>query len=410
MRELKGLVLAVVVVKCDAGAFESVRVHVPTQRIGVTVVDSTQRRILDGARFSQAPWVLDHRSAAFGQPTEVRSTDGHALLALWASEEIARLEDPSVEFFDKIYSGFVPRSFSGLRCGHSRRGCSRGTRWPAGCAPTRLALLARRDRRSAAATQHDEHASRRMSPTRPEVCSSHLEERNRALWLGRGNRGRELRFPSLLTQPWSPRLFAAMCRRPATHLLARDEDLPRATRVFSCAPFCSRTTRIRGKHKVPVQVSPKSSRATTVFSSDSRRCFPNHVCRRRLAREPGVSRTPAPKPRLRASVDTCHTVTRHAKFADMGTSDIPTRVVASAREAAIKAGVDITLLERNLREPAAQRVQRLDALRRFRERVQARSVAPQVRDALNRQRLQEKVAALGFSASDLPCSWPPDGD
>lgn len=64
-------------------------------------------------------------------------------------------------------------------------------------------------------------------------------------------------------------------------------------------------------------------------------------------------------------------------------------------EAAIGLGIDVTLIERNLRLTPLQRIRQLDAHLRYCERVQRRTVAPELRRALERARMLEKLTALG---------------
>ncbi len=64
-------------------------------------------------------------------------------------------------------------------------------------------------------------------------------------------------------------------------------------------------------------------------------------------------------------------------------------------DAAIEAGVDVSLLLRNLRLTPAQRIAQLQSLLRFQADVQERTVPAPVRAALEARRLREKLDALG---------------
>lgn len=75
-------------------------------------------------------------------------------------------------------------------------------------------------------------------------------------------------------------------------------------------------------------------------------------------------------------------------------------------DAAVAAGIDVALLVHNLTLSPRERLRRLSEYTRHMERVQARTVSPTVRQRLSRQRLREKLEALGLSAED---ALPSDG-
>jgi hypothetical protein len=66
-----------------------------------------------------------------------------------------------------------------------------------------------------------------------------------------------------------------------------------------------------------------------------------------------------------------------------------------AWDAAIEAGIDVTMLEQNLRLTPAERIQQLDEANLFMEEVQARTLPEGARWARNYHRLMEKLAAFG---------------
>ncbi|HUH03854.1 MAG TPA: hypothetical protein VML75_17785 [Kofleriaceae bacterium] len=82
-------------------------------------------------------------------------------------------------------------------------------------------------------------------------------------------------------------------------------------------------------------------------------------------------------------------------------------------EAAIAAGVDVTLIEANLSLPPYERLRRHFEHARFRERVQARTVPPALRAEIEARRFAEKLASLGIEGStvipDLHVSSDGDG-
>ena len=69
-------------------------------------------------------------------------------------------------------------------------------------------------------------------------------------------------------------------------------------------------------------------------------------------------------------------------------------------EAAIAVGVDVTMLEQNLRLTPAERIRQLDEANRFLEEIQARTLPEQVRREREHQRLMEKLSALGRDLED----------
>lgn len=64
-------------------------------------------------------------------------------------------------------------------------------------------------------------------------------------------------------------------------------------------------------------------------------------------------------------------------------------------DAAIAAGVDVTMLEANLRLTPAERIAQMLEATRFIVEAQQRTVPEHVRVASARARLEEKLAALG---------------
>jgi len=66
----------------------------------------------------------------------------------------------------------------------------------------------------------------------------------------------------------------------------------------------------------------------------------------------------------------------------------------SAWQAAIDFGIDVTLLEENLKRTPAQRLQQLAAMNRFHAEVQARTVPAELRLRLEAERLKEKWGDL----------------
>lgn len=70
------------------------------------------------------------------------------------------------------------------------------------------------------------------------------------------------------------------------------------------------------------------------------------------------------------------------------------RSEASAWQAAIDFGIDVTLLEANLRRTPVERLRELVAMNRFHAEVQVRTVAAELRHRLDVQRLKEKWGDL----------------
>ena len=64
-------------------------------------------------------------------------------------------------------------------------------------------------------------------------------------------------------------------------------------------------------------------------------------------------------------------------------------------DAAIEAGVDVTMIEANLRLSPAERIAQMMEATRFIVEVQQRTVPEHVRSAREEARLREKLAALG---------------
>jgi hypothetical protein len=67
-----------------------------------------------------------------------------------------------------------------------------------------------------------------------------------------------------------------------------------------------------------------------------------------------------------------------------------------AWDAAIAAGIDVTMLEQNLQLTPAERIQQLDEANLFLEEVQARTLPERARQERDNHRLMEKLAALGL--------------
>jgi hypothetical protein len=68
---------------------------------------------------------------------------------------------------------------------------------------------------------------------------------------------------------------------------------------------------------------------------------------------------------------------------------------------AVAAGIDVTLIERNLGLAPWQRLERARAMDRQRERLQRRTVRPDVRAAIERGRMLEKLDALGVRPEEI---------
>ena len=69
-------------------------------------------------------------------------------------------------------------------------------------------------------------------------------------------------------------------------------------------------------------------------------------------------------------------------------------------DAAIAAGVDVTMVEQNLRLPPAERLVQMEEAVCFVLEVQSMTVPEAVRQERERQRLEEKLAALGPERDD----------
>jgi hypothetical protein len=70
-------------------------------------------------------------------------------------------------------------------------------------------------------------------------------------------------------------------------------------------------------------------------------------------------------------------------------------------DAAIAAGVDVTMIEANLCLTPGERLRRHDAYARFREQVQSRTVSPTLRAAIEARRVDEKLASLGLGREQV---------
>lgn len=79
---------------------------------------------------------------------------------------------------------------------------------------------------------------------------------------------------------------------------------------------------------------------------------------------------------------------------------------------AVAAGIDVLMIEENLRLPPYERLRQHDQHARFRERVWARTVAPELRAEIEARRLTEKLAAFGVEAAVVIADIvrPSDGD
>lgn len=86
---------------------------------------------------------------------------------------------------------------------------------------------------------------------------------------------------------------------------------------------------------------------------------------------------------------------------DLAQAETPTDIARSlpssgpAWDAAIEFGIDVTLLERNLRLTPLERMQQAAAHLRFIESVQQRTVPAELRAQLEHERVWEKIDALG---------------
>lgn len=69
-------------------------------------------------------------------------------------------------------------------------------------------------------------------------------------------------------------------------------------------------------------------------------------------------------------------------------------------EAAIAAGIDVTMLEQNLRLTPAERIRQLDEANLFLEEVHMRVIPEHLRREREHQRLMEKLSALGPDRDD----------
>lgn len=84
--------------------------------------------------------------------------------------------------------------------------------------------------------------------------------------------------------------------------------------------------------------------------------------------------------------------------AELSTTEDAGRALPSygpAWDAAIEAGIDVTMLEQNLRLTPAERLQQMQQANRFLAEVQARTVPEHVRRARDEARLQEKLRVFG---------------
>jgi hypothetical protein len=71
-----------------------------------------------------------------------------------------------------------------------------------------------------------------------------------------------------------------------------------------------------------------------------------------------------------------------------------------AWDAAIEAGIDVTMIEHNLRLRPAERLAQMERANRFLAEVQARTVAEPIRRAQREAQLREKLEALGPERDD----------
>jgi len=69
-------------------------------------------------------------------------------------------------------------------------------------------------------------------------------------------------------------------------------------------------------------------------------------------------------------------------------------------DAAIGLGIDVTLIEANLRTPPAERIRSLVETNRWVDRMQARAMPESLLRAREEQRLREKLAAFGPEVDD----------
>jgi hypothetical protein len=90
-----------------------------------------------------------------------------------------------------------------------------------------------------------------------------------------------------------------------------------------------------------------------------------------------------------------------AAVIDLARAETPTDIARSlqssgpAWDAAIEFGIDVTLLEHNLRLTPRERMQQAAAHLRFMEAVQQRTLPAELRAQLEHERLWEKIDALG---------------
>ena len=85
-------------------------------------------------------------------------------------------------------------------------------------------------------------------------------------------------------------------------------------------------------------------------------------------------------------------------LAELETTEDAGRMLPSfgpAWDAAIEAGIDVTMLEHNLGLTPAERLRQMTRANRFLAEVQSRTVPDHVIRSREEQRLQEKLAALG---------------
>ncbi|MEM9457545.1 MAG: hypothetical protein AAGF11_25425 [Myxococcota bacterium] len=89
--------------------------------------------------------------------------------------------------------------------------------------------------------------------------------------------------------------------------------------------------------------------------------------------------------------------------ADLYTTEDAGRTLPSygpAWDAAIEAGIDVTMIERNLQLSPSERLRQMEEANRFVLEVQSRTVPPHIRQVQDHERLREKLAALGPEYED----------
>lgn len=69
--------------------------------------------------------------------------------------------------------------------------------------------------------------------------------------------------------------------------------------------------------------------------------------------------------------------------------------------AAVEFGIDVSLLESNLRLTPAERLRELVAMNHLHEQIQSRTLTPEDRERLAAMELEEKLAGLGVSMDEV---------